>query len=205
MTLGISKRLDIVDGEGERAISSGSSRVQSQGVLARRNDGFLILNNEARSLRISQTSRLRILKDQLVGLVRREIVLVRRQGGGQLKWNRIVHVVVSRILPPSGSAFGVVGILDLLLEGRLIGLAGDGHDFIANNLDNVQSSCIITGHSVLVLGEVITSRDLAQLSCGRYCAVCIASQINELVDSFKLHRIGGTALKPSHLLGSISG
>ena len=53
ITVNILKRLDIVDGEGERAISSGSSRVQSQGVLGRRNDGVAILNNKAISRRIS--------------------------------------------------------------------------------------------------------------------------------------------------------
>ena len=203
LTLGISKRLDIVDGEGESAISSGSSRIQSQGVLGRRNDSIAILNSKARSFRISQTSRLVISKDQLVGLVRREIILVLRQGGGQLERDFIVHIVIGGILPVALSTSGVVDVLDLLFEGRLVSLTGDGHVFIANNPDNIQRLSIITGHSIIfVLGQVVTGRNLCQRSRCSEIGAILSSQVCELENLSKFLLIRLRAINLSQLFGS---
>ena len=117
----------------------------------------------------------------------------------------VVHIVIGGILPISRRSISIILVLDLLLEGRLIGLTGDGHCLVTDNLNDVQSSCIITGYIFLVLGEVIASRNVAQRLAGRYCTVRNFSHINELFDSFKLRRIGSIAIKSSHSLGSFSG
>ena len=126
------------------------------------------------------------MEDQLVGLVSCEVCFVRRQGGGQLERHFVVHIVIGGILPVALITSGVVDVLDLLFEGRLVGLTVHSHRAV--DLDNEQRCRVVASHSVLILKQVVASRS-GQSRIGGNLAKGSTSQINVRSDGCQLFRV----------------
>ena len=118
--------------------------------------------------------------------------------------NLIAEIVVSGVLPVSRAAGGVVGVLDLLLEGRLIGLTSDSHFAVTDNVDNIQRLSVIPSHAtVFVLGQIVASRNIIQRSiCGEISLVVRSRQVGKLKNLSKLLLIRLRAFNLGQRFGS---
>ena len=97
------------------------------------------------------------MEGEVVGLV---AGVVGSHGTFELERDGIVDVVVGRILPVGSLTGGVVGILQLLLEGRNVGLRGDGH-ITGHGHDVGGGGLSVRNRVVLVLDQVVARRHLS--------------------------------------------
>ena len=174
--------LRVSDGDVEGVLISGilsdSVGASAKSLVAVLDDHGLLIEGQA--------SGLLIVEDQLVGLVGCEVCFVRRQGSGQLERHFVVHIVIGGILPVGLITSGVVDVLDLLFEGRLVGLTVHGHRAV--DLDDEQRCRVVAGHSILILKQVVASRS-GQSRLGRNLAIGSTSQINVRGDGCQLCRV----------------
>ena len=86
--------------------------------------------------------------------------VVGSHGAFELERDVVAHVPVGGILPVGKGALSVVGVLQLLLEGRNVGLRSDG-DVLVHDLHDVGGVGVELRafRRVLVLDQIVTGRD----------------------------------------------